>query len=76
MLKMKAACERCSAPLGLTDEAYICSYECTFCLVCADELHRECPNCQGNLLLRPSRNSSPTQVAKTGFKAKLEKILP
>lgn len=76
MLKMKAACECCSALLGLTDEAYICSYECTFCPSCMEELNSVCPNCQGNLLLRPSRRSSPTEVARTGFKAKLEKILP
>ena len=76
MLKMKAACECCSAPLGLTDEAYICSFECTYCPSCKDEMLSVCPNCQGNLLLRPSRRTSPTEVAKTGFKAKLEKILP
>lgn len=76
MLKMKAACERCSAPLGLADEAYICSYECTFCASCSKDMQRVCPNCQGSLVVRPTRRSSPTEVAKTGFKAKLESILP
>ncbi len=75
MLKMKASCERCSAPLGLSDQAYICSYECTFCPDCTAALKEECPNCQGNLVLRPLRRTSPTEVARPGFKAKLEAIL-
>ncbi|WGL18482.1 DUF1272 domain-containing protein [Microbulbifer bruguierae] len=73
---MKVSCERCSARLGLSDHAYICSFECTFCPTCVEELNQVCPNCQGNLVLRPFRRTSPTEVAKTGFKAKLEKILP
>ena len=76
MLKMKVTCERCSAKLGLSDQAFICSYECTFCTQCTEELKQECPNCQGNLVLRPFRRTSPTEVAKSGFKAKLETILP
>ncbi len=34
MLKMKSHCERCQAETGWTDEAYICSFECTFCVAC------------------------------------------
>jgi hypothetical protein len=30
-VEMKPVCERCSAPLAVTAEAFICSYECTFC---------------------------------------------
>ena len=75
MLKMKASCERCSAPLGLSDQAYICSYECTYCPECTEALKQECPNCQGNLVLRPLRRTSPTEVSRPGFKAKLETIL-
>jgi uncharacterized protein len=76
MLKMKVACERCSTRLGLTDEAFICSYECTFCPQCSGELGSVCPNCQGGLVLRPTRRTSPTEVARSGFKAKLQTILP
>lgn len=54
---MKAACEKCDAPLGLGDEAYICSYECTFCPQCARERDRVCPNCGGELVARPRRFS-------------------
>ena len=76
MLKMKAACECCNAPLSLTGQAFICSFENTFCADCAEQFRQVCPNCQGDLVLRPGRRTSPTQVAKSGFKAKLEKILP
>ena len=33
-LEMRAACEKCDARLGPEAEAYICSYECTFCPAC------------------------------------------
>ncbi|WP_369413362.1 DUF1272 domain-containing protein [Microbulbifer guangxiensis] len=75
MLKMKPSCERCSAALGLGDRAYICSFECTFCPSCAEALSRSCPNCQGSLVHRPPRTTSPTEVPSQGFKAKLEEIL-
>ncbi|MGW0894447.1 DUF1272 domain-containing protein [Saccharopolyspora sp. NPDC002578] len=53
---MRTACERCSAELPRdSTEAYICSYECTFCARCTTELTRTCPNCGGILQLRPSR---------------------
>ncbi|WP_193165942.1 DUF1272 domain-containing protein [Microbulbifer hainanensis] len=75
MLKMKPTCERCSAPLALADEAYICSFECTYCPQCAEQLARSCPNCQGQLVMRPTRTRSPTEVPSHRFKAKLEKLL-
>ncbi|MCX2794737.1 hypothetical protein SAMN05660479_02278 [Microbulbifer thermotolerans] len=75
MLRMKSTCERCSAPLGLTDRAFICSFECTFCPHCARQLEMCCPNCQGQLVLRPPRSHSPTERPPQRFKAKLEKLL-
>lgn len=30
-LEMKTACTKCQVGLGPEGEAYICSYECTFC---------------------------------------------
>lgn len=75
MLKMKSTCERCSTSLGLIDQAYICSFECTFCPSCAEQLEQRCPNCQGQLLLRPTRSRSPTEGAPQRFKAKLERLL-
>ncbi|MFN5904125.1 MAG: DUF1272 domain-containing protein, partial [Novosphingobium sp.] len=35
--------------------AFICSFECTFCTECADDLDERCPNCGGELLDRPTR---------------------
>ncbi len=52
---MKTACERCSAALRADGEAAICSYECTFCPVCADAMEQVCPNCGGELVTRPRR---------------------
>ena len=54
-LEMRPKCERCEAPLATDDEAYICSYECTFCPSCATEMKARCPNCKGELVLRPRR---------------------
>jgi hypothetical protein len=57
MLTMKPACERCAAPLPpASADAFICSYECTWCSACAGgPLGGRCPNCQGTLERRPAR---------------------
>jgi hypothetical protein len=39
-LDMRAKCERCGSELSLSDEAYICSYECTFCKNCSKEMKK------------------------------------
>jgi uncharacterized protein len=54
-LEMRDKCERCSKNLVADGEAYICSYECTFCENCTKEMSGKCPNCGGELLLRPKR---------------------
>jgi hypothetical protein len=54
-LEMKAACMKCDAPLEDMGAAHICSYECTFCSPCTTDMSRICPNCGGELLLRPKR---------------------
>ncbi|WP_347291461.1 DUF1272 domain-containing protein [Kluyvera georgiana] len=37
-------------------EAYICSFECTFCIDCVTQrLDGHCPNCGGELVRRPIR---------------------
>ncbi len=65
MLKMKNKCERCSAATPLTGEAYICSYECTYCQNCAVDMKLICPNCGGNLEVRPKRTRSPAAATTT-----------
>jgi hypothetical protein len=62
-LAMKPACETCAAPLGLEADAFICSYECTFCSACAERGARRCPNCQGELVRRPRRAAQRDQNA-------------
>lgn len=56
MLEMRPNCERCDAdlPAGST-EAFVCSFECTFCRGCREELESICPNCGGELVRRPTR---------------------
>jgi DNA-binding winged helix-turn-helix (wHTH) protein len=54
-LAMKGCCERCRCPLPASDEAYICSYECTFCTACSRACQWRCPNCGGEQVRRPRR---------------------
>lgn len=56
-LEMREACEKCAQHLGHRDEARICSYECTFCVSCSADMNGICPNCGGELVPRPKRNS-------------------
>jgi hypothetical protein len=57
MLQLRPNCECCNRDLaGDSLDAYICSFECTFCAECThDTLHGTCPNCGGELLRRPRR---------------------
>jgi len=54
-LEMRVACEKCSRTLQVDDEAYICSYECTFCARCSAQMKQLCPNCGGGFVPRPIR---------------------
>jgi hypothetical protein len=57
MLELRPSCECCDSPLPpASTQARICSFECTFCADCADgRLGGKCPNCGGELLVRPRR---------------------
>jgi hypothetical protein len=57
MLELRPNCECCDRDLAPNDpQARICTYECTFCVACAEEkLKGICPNCGGNLVTRPIR---------------------
>ena len=52
---MRENCEKCDSALGHGDEAFICSYECTFCGDCSAAMDAVCPNCGGELKRRPRR---------------------
>lgn len=57
MLEIRPVCENCGKALpNHSQEAMICSFECTFCKKCADEiLNNVCPNCGGGFEKRPVR---------------------
>lgn len=56
MLELRPNCECCDRDLPPDVEAFICSFECTFCPDCvSDVLAGACPNCGGNFTLRPIR---------------------
>ncbi len=58
MLEMREVCEKCETALPAdTTEAVICSFECTFCSSCRDEMGAICPNCGGELQTRPRRSA-------------------
>ena len=57
-LEMKTECEKCNKELKNNSEAFICSYECTFCGECSEEMKHICPNCNGELVKRPIRNKA------------------
>ena len=57
MLELRPGCECCDRDLPAdSPDARICSFECTFCVGCADGvLGGVCPNCGGELVRRPTR---------------------
>ncbi|WP_025740343.1 DUF1272 domain-containing protein [Aquimarina pacifica] len=57
MLEIRPTCENCNKKLpNHSDEAMICSFECTFCNTCVEEiLENVCPNCGGGFEKRPIR---------------------
>ena len=59
-LELRPACERCRAALPPDcGDAWICTFECTFCSACTAAFDRTCPNCRGELVRRPRRGALP-----------------
>lgn len=60
MLELRPNCECCDNDLPPeSTSAYICSFECTFCVDCVTQrLQGRCPNCGGELVRRPIRPES------------------
>ncbi|WP_010179413.1 DUF1272 domain-containing protein [Aquimarina agarilytica] len=73
MLAIRPTCENCDKLLPNTsNEAMICSYECTFCKDCVDQvLKNVCPNCGGGFEKSPTRPSG--QLLK--YPPQKEKVL-
>lgn len=57
MLEIRLTCEHCKKKLpNHSSEAMICSYECTFCIDCVENiLLNVCPNSGGGFEKRPIR---------------------
>lgn len=72
MLQMRPNCEACDKDLAPgSDDAFVCSFECTFCRECADTRFKTvCPNCGGNLVQRPARSGASLEK----YPASLERI--
>ncbi|MEO7254938.1 MAG: DUF1272 domain-containing protein [Casimicrobium sp.] len=60
MLALRPNCECCNKDLSNeSTEARICTFECTFCVDCVTtKLSGICPNCGGELVVRPRRPAS------------------
>ena len=73
MLELRPNCECCDRELPPSStEARICSFECTFCALCAETLLEGiCPNCGGELVVRPRR----TGAALATHPASQERVL-
>ncbi len=50
-LQMKDNCEKCYKKIN--NNAFICVHECTFCEECTKNMEYICPNCTGELVIRP-----------------------
>jgi hypothetical protein len=74
MLELRPNCECCDRDLPPASlEARICTFECTFCVTCAEGvLGGVCPNCGGELVRRPVRPADRLArfPASTGRKLK------
>ena len=57
MLEIRPTCEHCNKSLPFdSQEAMICTFECTFCENCVDTvLQNVCSNCGGGFETRPIR---------------------
>ncbi|NQZ33297.1 MAG: DUF1272 domain-containing protein [Oceanospirillaceae bacterium] len=57
MLSIRPNCEHCDVDLPADSvQAKVCSFECTFCTNCVENvLDNCCPNCGGDFQIRPIR---------------------
>jgi hypothetical protein len=63
-LELRPTCENCGKKLPPEAlDAWICSFECTYCSSCVKKLGNVCPNCGGGFMPRPIR---PAKDRKDG----------
>ena len=77
MLELRPNCECCDADIAPDSrDAFICTFECTFCRDCVEgKLAHQCPNCGGGLGRRPGRSAAmlvkhPARMERTPIKHK------
>jgi hypothetical protein len=70
MLELRPNCECCDCDLPPeSDDARICTFECTFCVSCAEGvLAGVCPNCGGNFEKRPVRPAAKLATSPASTK--------
>ncbi|MBP2314416.1 DUF1272 domain-containing protein [Azospirillum soli] len=73
MLALRPNCECCDRDLPPDSrDAFICSFECTFCGDCKDKQRGGiCPNCGGELVARPIRPAGKLAT----YPASLERVV-
>jgi hypothetical protein len=77
MLDLRPNCECCDRDIAPDSrDAFICTFECTFCRDCVEgQLKGMCPNCGGELVQRPVRSAEmllkhPARKERTPVKHK------
>lgn len=70
MLDIRPTCEHCNKSLPFNSiEAMICTFECTFCNDCVENvLKHVCPNCGGGFEKRPVRPKNLLEKYPTSTK--------
>ena len=70
MLEIRPNCEHCNTDLPSdSTEAMICSFECTYCKKCAQDIFKNvCPSCSGNFAERPIRPRKELERYPPSFK--------
>ncbi|HCX27390.1 MAG TPA: DUF1272 domain-containing protein [Cellvibrionales bacterium] len=74
MLEIRPNCECCDKDLPPdSNVAMICSFECTFCSSCAENvLGGHCHTCNGKLVFRPTRAKELLDAAPASVKRVLK----
>lgn len=72
-MEIRLNCENCEKALpNESDQAMICSLDCTFCKDCVENiLQNVCPNCGGGFEKRPTR---PKKYLEK-YPARMDKVL-
>jgi hypothetical protein len=78
MLEIKPICENCGKQLpNESNEAMICTFECTFCKDCvSDILFNVCPNCGGGFENRPTRPKQLLEKYPASAREQLKPVKP